>query len=217
MRIVNPCFGVEPASADLGSGAPLARVDWGSAPIALISNSKPNARELLQGVRSLMAEVRDVGNIDFHAKTSAAFPAPEAMNADIASRYKGAILALADWGSCSSWSFHDSVELEKLGVETHFVVTESFVPLVTAQAEIRRVKPRMLVVKHPVGGLNETELRERIDAAYAELRKAVGIWGSGGRPGRRFRNICDGRKGCGMTAAADAEIIELADLGSEGW
>jgi hypothetical protein len=54
-------------------------------------------------------------------------------------------------------------------------VTEAFVPLVTAQAEIRRVTPRMLVVKHPVGGLNEAELRDRIDTAYAELRKAVGI------------------------------------------
>jgi hypothetical protein len=96
MRIVNPCFGVEPATADLGSGPKLARIDWRSDPIALISNSKPNARELLQGVRSLMAGVRNVGNIDFHAKTSAAFPAPDAMNADIAARYKGAILALAD-------------------------------------------------------------------------------------------------------------------------
>ena len=48
-------------------------------------------------------------------------------------------------------------------------------PLVAAQAALRHETPRMLVVKHPVGGLNETELRERIDAAYAALRQAVKV------------------------------------------
>ena len=48
-------------------------------------------------------------------------------------------------------------------------------PLVEAQAALRHVKPRMLVVKHHIGGLNETELRERIDAAYAALRQAVKV------------------------------------------
>jgi hypothetical protein len=49
------------------------------------------------------------------------------------------------------------------------LVTSTFLPLVEAQAKARRVSPRVVVVPHPVGGLNETELAERIDAAAASL------------------------------------------------
>ena len=49
------------------------------------------------------------------------------------------------------------------------VVTETFLPLVQAQAQARRVEPRFLVVPHPVGGLNEAELAERIEAAAGAL------------------------------------------------
>ena len=49
------------------------------------------------------------------------------------------------------------------------VVTETFLPLVQGQARARRVEPRVLVVPHPVGGLNEAELAGRIEGAAAEL------------------------------------------------
>lgn len=49
------------------------------------------------------------------------------------------------------------------------VATETFRPLVLAQARARKVEPHLIVVKHPVGGLNATELAERIDAAFAGL------------------------------------------------
>jgi hypothetical protein len=45
---------------------------------------------------------------------------------------------------------------------------------VLAQAKARKVEPRLLVVKHPVGGLNAEELAERIDAAWAALAKIIG-------------------------------------------
>jgi hypothetical protein len=44
-----------------------------------------------------------------------------------------------------------------------------------AQAKARKVDPKLLVIKHPVGGLNEAELEERIDTASAELRAAAGL------------------------------------------
>ncbi|MDD9902605.1 MAG: hypothetical protein OXT06_03460, partial [Rhodospirillaceae bacterium] len=75
--------------------------------------------------------------------------------------------------SCSSWSFHDSIELEKRGVETYIVITETFLPLVRAQAKARKADPKLLIVKHPVGGLNAEELAERIGVASGELKQAV--------------------------------------------
>jgi hypothetical protein len=49
------------------------------------------------------------------------------------------------------------------------LVTSTFLPLVQAQAKARRVNPRVIVVPHPVGGLNEEELAAKIDIASAEL------------------------------------------------
>ena len=61
------------------------------------------------------------------------------------------------------------MELERRGVVAPLVVTETFLPLVQAQAQARRVHPRLLVVPHPVGGLTEAELAGRIEGAAAEL------------------------------------------------
>ena len=61
------------------------------------------------------------------------------------------------------------MELERRGVVAPLVVTETFLPLVQAQAQARRVRPRLVVVPHPVGGLNEAELAVRIEGAAAEL------------------------------------------------
>ena len=61
------------------------------------------------------------------------------------------------------------MELEKRGVVAPLVVTSTFLPLVEAQAKARRVSPRVVVVPHPVGGLNEAELAARIEVAAGEL------------------------------------------------
>ena len=54
------------------------------------------------------------------------------------------------------------------------IATETFRPLVLAQAKARKLEPKLLVVKHPVGGLNAAELTERIETAFAELARVIG-------------------------------------------
>ena len=49
------------------------------------------------------------------------------------------------------------------------ITTETFKSLITAQAKARKLEPHMVVVKHPVGGLNAQELQERIGAAFTGL------------------------------------------------
>jgi len=44
---------------------------------------------------------------------------------------------------------------------------------VRAQAKARKADPKLLIVKHPVGGLNTEELVDRIDVASTELKDAV--------------------------------------------
>ncbi|SNS78566.1 hypothetical protein SAMN06893096_10816 [Geodermatophilus pulveris] len=61
------------------------------------------------------------------------------------------------------------MELERRGVVAPLVVTETFLPLVQAQARARRVDPRLLVVPHPVGGLTPDELAGRVEGAAGDL------------------------------------------------
>lgn len=42
-----------------------------------------------------------------------------------------------------------------------------------AQAKARKADPKLLIVKHPVGGLNTEELAERIGVASGILKDAV--------------------------------------------
>lgn len=93
MRIYNPSFGLSATSAEKVTLKP---VNWMTDAIALMSNSKPNARELLMGVRDRLSAHRHVENIKFLAKDSASQPAPKELLQEVATNYKAALLALGD-------------------------------------------------------------------------------------------------------------------------
>lgn len=65
------------------------------------------------------------------------------------------------------------MELERRGVAPVLIVTRTFLPLVQAQARARRADPRLVVVEHPLGGLAETELAGRVDAAYEGVAREL--------------------------------------------
>ena len=96
MRIINPSFGLEEVSSQSSQRGTAPATDWMQDSIAIISNSKPNAHALLDGVRQRMGAFRSTDNIDYLFKDSAAQPAPAELIAQVAQNYKGAIVALAD-------------------------------------------------------------------------------------------------------------------------
>ena len=93
MRIVNPTFGL---SATAAEKVALKSVNWKTDAVALVSNSKPNARELLDGIRAKLGAFRPVENIEFLAKNSASQPAPKELLREVAANYRAALLALGD-------------------------------------------------------------------------------------------------------------------------
>jgi len=93
MKIVNPSFGV---SATGGEKLATAPVDWLKDPIALITNAKPNAHQLLDGIRTKLGAIRPIDNIVFYGKDSASQPAPASLYDEVAKNHKAALLALAD-------------------------------------------------------------------------------------------------------------------------
>ena len=93
MRIVNPSFGLSATTAEKVALKP---INWTTDAIALVSNSKPNARELLAGIRAKLGANRKIDNIDFLSKNSASQPAPADVIEKVAANYRGALLAIAD-------------------------------------------------------------------------------------------------------------------------
>lgn len=93
MRIVNPAYGLAPADTEQISTRP---VDWRRDPIVLFSNSKPNARELLEGIRDKLGAIRSVDDVGFVYKDSASQPAPAGIVETVSQNYRVALLALAD-------------------------------------------------------------------------------------------------------------------------
>jgi hypothetical protein len=61
------------------------------------------------------------------------------------------------------------VELRKRGVPTVMVVTDAFLPLALAQVTVRGQELEMIVVTHPVGGLQPDELANRVTEAVGQL------------------------------------------------
>jgi hypothetical protein len=93
MRIINPSFGQALASAEkVKAGS----VDWRRDPIILFSNSKPNAKELLEGLRDKLGSIRPTEGIDFVYKESASRPAANGVVDEVSRRYRAALLALGD-------------------------------------------------------------------------------------------------------------------------
>ena len=93
MLVVNPTFG---RSLSGGETISLLPVDWREDAIALFSNSKPNAKDLLEGIRAKLGAFRRIDNIDFVYKNSASQPAPADVMKNVAGKYKAALLAIAD-------------------------------------------------------------------------------------------------------------------------
>ncbi len=93
MRIVNPTFGIDAQSGETLAAKPL---NWMQDPIALFSNSKPNARELMDGLKAKLSDDRPIDNIDFIYKPSASQPAAPEIIDQVVQKYRAALLALGD-------------------------------------------------------------------------------------------------------------------------
>lgn len=65
---------------------------------------------------------------------------------------------------------HDGIEIDDRGTPAVVIVTEPFIPTVKAIADIRALPDyRYALIDHPLGSLNEDELRQRAKAALPQI------------------------------------------------
>ena len=93
LRIVDPTYGVEPAGATTETQAG-GTADWSE--VALFSNSKPNATELLRGVGDRLQEHWELAEIGFASKPNASAAADKDLIDWLAQRFKMVLVAVGD-------------------------------------------------------------------------------------------------------------------------
>jgi hypothetical protein len=93
------------------------------------------------------------------AKVSAALPAEPEVIERVRAEADLVITGSADCGSCTSWSCHDTVELEQLGLPTLLLATAGFTELARQVVTLYGLpRARVLTVRGPLGGSSDEEL-----------------------------------------------------------
>jgi hypothetical protein len=125
------------------------------------------AAEVARGLREAGAAV----------ETGIALPAQRMSDAEldaVAAESDGAVLALADCGTCTSWTLWDAVELNRRGVRTVLVSTDALRPTVAALAPRLGLADLPLVtVATPNRDHGEEEIRATAAAAGQAIAEAL--------------------------------------------
>ena len=144
--------------------------------IAVLDNGKPNADVVMtRAAESLAARTGAVVSIitkkgPLGLSANAAIPlAPDRLELLLA-QADLVITGAADCGSCTAYSVHDAIELEKNGRPTVVTTTTHFEPVArTLSTSFGAPDTRLLVLPHPIGGTDAPTLSDWADAATDRL------------------------------------------------
>jgi hypothetical protein len=142
-------------------GARIAYVDWG----------KPNGEAFYEELQDRLMDRCGVEVVDYYVKPSPSSPMPEDVEtAVLESDPDGAILAIADCGSCNSSSVVDNITLEQAGIPTVQVITDEFVELNRQIREGQGYDELPIVtVPHPTRFLGRDEVAALADETLDDV------------------------------------------------
>jgi hypothetical protein len=144
--------------------------------IAVLDNGKPNAGVVMRRAAETLA-ARTGAEVSLVTKkgpqglsANAAIPVAPDIFERLLAEADVVITGAADCGSCTAYSVHDAIELEKAGRPAVVVTTTKFEPIaVTLSASFGLADVRKLVLPHPLGGTDEPTLHSWADAAADRL------------------------------------------------
>jgi hypothetical protein len=140
--------------------------------IAVLDNGKPNAVTAMTRIAETLADQTGatvalvVKKGPSGRSANAAIPcAPDIMER-LRTEADVVITGSADCGSCTAYSVHDTIELERAGIPTILLTTTRFAPIATTlAADSGLAEIRALVLEHPIGGIDAPTLEARAEAA----------------------------------------------------
>jgi len=141
--------------------------------IGVLDNGKPNAGLLLERVGRQLA-ARTGASVTLVTEkgpgANAATPCTDAVFARLHEECDIVLTGSADCGSCTSWSVHDTIQLEAAGTPTVVATTTRFVDLTRRVAAGFGVPDaRVAVFPHPLGGTDDDTIVAWADAAVDEV------------------------------------------------
>lgn len=144
--------------------------DVGGLAVGLVDNGKWNAGRLLEAVRERLIRRHGMvagpvcAKLHYNRDLDAEERATLSHGADVL------LAAIGDCGSCTSYTVHDALALERLGVPAVAIVTEPFKPLAESLAvSLGTPAARIVSIPHPLYGIDDEALAGRADGVLDEL------------------------------------------------
>lgn len=144
--------------------------------IAVLDNGKPNADVVMtRAAEALAARTGAVISVitkkgPLGQSANAAIPLADDRLELLLAQADVVITGAADCGSCTAYSVHDAIELERHGKPTVVTTTTQFEPVAkTLSTSFGAPDTRLLVLPHPIGGTDENTLNVWADAAVDRL------------------------------------------------
>lgn len=144
--------------------------------IGMLDNTKPNAVLLLQEIADELHRRYDTGRSILYTKDYFGTPAKDDLLKQIVEECDVVITAVGDCGSCSAATVADGILLERLGMPTVSIVSDSFLVSGAAMAKVQGFPGfDFLAAQHPVASLDEEEIRGRMQALMPEVLRVLGV------------------------------------------
>ena len=142
--------------------------------VGFLWNNKPGGEVLLDRFAQLLDERFHLAKIVKHTKPYASSGASIDMLDSLSAECDLIITAMGDCGSCTSYVVHDAIELEKRGTPSVSVCSSEFVALGKAEvAVLGMANLPMVIVPHPIGGIDLKEVEKKADDAFEDMITAL--------------------------------------------
>jgi len=144
--------------------------------VGLLDNTKANGTALLANIAELLRQTHGIGETRTYTKSYFGTPLADDLRDRIAAECDVVVTAIGDCGSCSAATVADGVILERAGVPTVSICSDSFLMSGAAMAEVQGFPGfEFMTVRHPVASLDADGLRERAREAVPEVLRILGV------------------------------------------
>ncbi len=144
--------------------------------IGLLDNTKPNATLLLEEIAAELRRDAGAGQTRLFTKDYFGTPAGPELIDEIAGSCDVVITAVGDCGSCSAATVADGILLERAGVPTVSITSDTFFASGRAMARVQGFEGfEFCAVQHPMASLSRDEIRERARAVIPDVLRILGV------------------------------------------
>ena len=141
--------------------------------LGLLNNTKDQSDIILDQLEHQLKDQFDDAEVKYYRKPSVS-GMPVSMKEQLTKEVDALITATGDWGSCTSWSVHDCISLERTGIPTVAIVTHVFADYGRRITRLQKMPDLpIVVINHPVAAQPESKIRSDVTGHYSQIVSAL--------------------------------------------